>query len=86
MAQIIKKEKWSCKYLLRLVLIMQKEATKRQPLRAGEFLVDTVSLLQSVVDSVPWTKVAEPVWLNLRHGFRVFFGQYKKEEAVRELF
>jgi hypothetical protein len=52
---------------------MQKEATKRQPLRGPEYLLDTIKMLQSVADAEPWAKVPEPIWRNLRHGFRVFF-------------
>jgi hypothetical protein len=84
-AYVISHKRWTCKYLMRLVLIMLKEATKRQPAKAVDFLTDTLKLLTGLVEAAPWTK--EPsVWQNLRQGLVIFIATYRKEETVKELF
>jgi len=84
--QVISQKKWHCKYLMRLILITLKEACKRNPSRAVDFLADTVKLLQQIIDAHPWEKAPESAWHNLRQGLVIFFANYKKEDSVRDLF
>ena len=70
---------------MRLVLIMLKESTKRQPHRALENLIETQKLLTSLIEAAPWT-TASTVWHNLRQGLVIFIATYRKETAVRDLF
>ena len=61
---------FSCKYLMRLFLIMLKECNKRQLV---EFTQDLFQLLQQMLDLSPWDKSDKENWQNLRQGLVIMF-------------
>jgi hypothetical protein len=83
--KLIATKQWSCWFLMRLLLIVQKEYGKKvlpdSPF-VNEQITQTVRL---IFEATPWDSKTED-WENLRKGLAIFLLNNREDQTVRKLF
>ena len=80
---LIKNDKWTCRLLMRILLIYLKQATsmsKQQKALEVPIVEHGASIIDQILSKRLWEKVSDNIssgdWQNLKHGLIIFASNY----------